>query len=149
MDQTQKLLQAIVENGRMGQDACEQLLTRTEDVEMRKELMLEKQQYAEAVRDAEMRLYDMGARPHPKGPAARASMWMGMQMNTMMDKSKAHIAEIVIQGATMGVVELTKARNSFSEADANAQGIASNLIARQQEAIDRLKAFLVDTVVVE
>lgn len=149
MNQTQKLLQAIVENGRMGQDACEQLLTRTEDVELRRELMLEKQQYAEAVRDAETRLYDLGTRPHPKGPAARASMWMGMQMNTMMDKSKAHIAEIVIQGATMGVVELTRARNSFSEADANAQGIASNLIARQQEAIDRLKAFLVEEIVVE
>ena len=50
MDQTQKLLQMIVENGRMGESACDQLIGRTDDVEMRKELMLEKQQYADAAR---------------------------------------------------------------------------------------------------
>lgn len=142
MDQTQKLLQMIVENGRMGESACDQLIGRTDDVEMRKELMLEKQQYADAAREAEVRLTDLGARPQPKGPAARVGLWMGLQLNTMMDKSAAHIAEMVIQGATMGVVELTKARNSLAEADAQAQGLASNLITRQQEAIDRLKSFL-------
>lgn len=144
MDHTQKLLQAIVENGRVGEDACAQLLTRAQDMAIRHEMMIEKQHYASAVRDAEARLYEMGARPHPKGPAARAGMWMGMQMNTMMDKSAAHIAEITIQGATMGVVELTRARNTYSEASADAQGIASWLLTRQQEAIDRLKGFLVE-----
>lgn len=148
MDQTQKLLQMIVENGRMGESACDQLIGRTDDAELRKELMLEKQQYADAARDAEVRLTVLGARPRPKGPAARAGMWMGMQLNTMMDKSAAHIAEMVIQGATMGVVELTKARNSLAEADAEAQGIAANLITRQQEAIDRLKPFLKEKTVV-
>lgn len=142
MNQTQGLLQAIVENGRVGADACEQLLKRTEDIELRRELMLEKQQYDEAVRDAETRLYNLGARPQPKGPAARAGLWMGMQINTIADKSSSHIADMTIQGATMGVVALTKARNSFTEADAEAQGIAANLVTRQQEAIDRLKNFL-------
>ena len=149
MDQTQKLLQKIVENGRMGEDACDQLLSRTEDIEMRRELMLEKQHYAAAARDAETRLYEMGVRPQPKGPMARMGLWMGMQINTAADQSSSHIADIVIQGATMGVVELTKARNSFTEADAEAQGIATNLITRQQEAIERLKAFLSEQVVVK
>lgn len=149
MDQTQKLLQAIVENGRMGADACAQLLNRTDNIEMQRELALEKQQYEEAACAAENRLYGMGVRPQPKGPAARAGLWMGMQINTLKDKSASHIADIVIQGATMGVVELTKARNSCTEADAEAQGVASNLITRQQEAIDRLKAFIRERVVVK
>lgn len=149
MDQTQKLLQTIVENGRMGEDACDQLLTRTEDINMRKELMLEKQHYASAARDAETRLYEMGVRPEPKGPMARMGLWMGMQINTAVDQTSSHIADIVIQGLTMGVVALTKARNSYTDADAEAQGIASNLITRQQEAIDRLKTFLSEQVVVK
>ena len=142
MDQTKKLLQMIVENGRMGEDACDQLLSRTEDMEMRKELMQEKQDYAASARDAETLLYNQGVRPEPKGPMARMGLWMGMQLNTAMDQSNSHIADIVIQGATMGVVELTKARNSCPDADAEAQGIASNLITKQQEAIERLKTFL-------
>ena len=149
MNQTQQLLQTIVENGRMGEDACDQLLSRTKDEQMRNELMQEKQDYAAAARDAETRLCEQGLKPEPKGPMARMGLWMGMQINTAMDQTASHIADIVIQGATMGVVELTKARNSFSEADAQAQGIASNLIERQQEAIDRLKAFLSEQVVVK
>lgn len=142
MNQDIKLLQAIVENGRMGEDACEQLLKRAKDNDIRQELMLERQHYAQAVRDAEKRIYNMGEKPHPKGPAARMGMWMGMQINTMMDQTQGHIADILIQGATMGVIELTKARNSYSDASADAQGVAADLIAKQQEAIDRLKAFL-------
>lgn len=142
MNQTHQLLQCIVENARTGADACDQLLSRTDDIEVRRELMLQRQQYQEAARDAETRLYGEGVEPKPKGPMARAGMWMGMQINTMMDRSPSHIADIVIQGATMGVVEMTKARNSYPDADAEAQGIAANFITRQQEAIDRMKAFL-------
>ena len=149
MNQTQKLLQTIVENGRMGEDACDQLLTRTEDIELRKELMLEKQHYAAAARDAETRLYDLGVKPEPKGPMARMGLWMGMQLNTAVDQTSSHIADIVIQGLTMGVIELTKARNSYADADAEAQGIASNLITKQQESIERLKSFLNEKVVVK
>lgn len=142
MNQNLKLLQAIVENGRMGEDACKQLLNRVKDNDMRQEVMLEKQHYAQAVRDAEKQICSMGETPHPKGAAARMGLWMGMQINTMMDQTPGHIADILIQGATMGVIELTKARNSFSDASADAHGVAADLITKQQEAIDRLKAFL-------
>ena len=149
MNQTEKLLQSIIENGRIGEDACDQLLNKTEDMALRKELMLEKQQYAETVRDAETRLCDMGIHPQPKGMPARMSMWMGMQMNTMMDHSTPHIAEILIQGSTMGVVEITKERNAYPDADAEAHGIASNMITLQQDTIERLKSFLNEKTVVK
>lgn len=142
MDQSYGLLQAIVENGRTGADACGQLLKKTEDAKLRDELMLEKQHYEQCARDAEKAIAQLGREPHPKGMAARMGMWMGMQINTMIDKTSTHVAEMLIEGATMGVVELTKAKNSFPDADAHAQGIASDLIVKQQEAIERLKGFL-------
>ena len=149
MDQTLRLLQALVENGRMGEDACKQLLELTPDADMRAELERERMCYARAVGAAEEMLSSRGVTPRPKGPMARAGLWMGMQINTATDRSASHIADIVIQGATMGVVELTKARNSNSEADARAQDIAAYLIARQQEAIERLKSFLREKTVVK
>ena len=129
MNQTRKLLETVIENARLGEYACEQLLSKTKDDEMRRELALEKQEYLSIAGDAEKRLERMG-------------MWMGMQMNTLMDKTSTHIAEMLIEGATMGVVEITKARNSFPEADADAHGLASRMITKQQEAIDRLKKVL-------
>ena len=144
MNPTQKLLQAIAENGHTGVNACEQLLNRTADAELRGELVLERQHYFDAMRDAENLLLMQGIAPRRPGPAAQMGLWMGMQINTIADRSASHIADIVIQGAPMGVVELTKARNSNPDADAQAQGIASFLITKQQEAIDRLKRFLAE-----
>lgn len=142
MDQTQKLLQSIVENARTGSDACEQLLTHTKDAGMRQELMTQRDQYQAFARDAEKSLYEAGGQPHAKNPLSRMGMWMGMQMNTLTDSSSAHIADMMIQGATMGVVGMTRDRNDLPDADANAQGIASNFITCQQNSIERMKQFL-------
>lgn len=149
MDQTRMLLQSIVENARMGADACGQLLEKCRNADLREELLREREQYENAARSAEGQLQARGIQPHPKGAMACMGMWMGMQFNTMTDTSASHIAEITIQGANMGVVEITKMRNSCPDAGAEAQGVASNLIAQQQDAIDRLKAFLQEKVVVE
>lgn len=142
MDQNKILLESIVENARMGEDACDQLLTRAEDNAIRQELMLERQQYADILRAAEQKMCEMKMEPHAKGMMSRMGMWMGMQMNTAMNRSAAHIAEITFQGAGMGIAEITKAVNSNPNADAEVKGIAQNMIEMQQQAIDRLKPFL-------
>ena len=77
------------------------------------------------------------------GAMAKAGMWLGLQAETLTDRSDAHIAEIVIQGATMGVIEMTKALNNYGDADPRARGIASDFVVRQNEVIDRQKGFLV------
>ena len=142
MEQTEKLLQSIVENARMGIYACEQLLKKADENAIRQEIMLEKQHYSSIARRGEQLMYENGAEPKPEGMMQRMGMWMGMQMNTISDRSPAHLADMLIQGATMGIVEMTKARNSNPDASADAQGIASDFITKQQEAVDRLKGFL-------
>ena len=143
MDQTQQLLQCVVENSRMGLDAIEQLLGKTNDQNFRNELMYQQEQYQALRRDAEQQLSMTGVKPEPKGMTARAGMWMGMQMSTITDRTNPHLADLIIRGATMGVIELTKARNEFDNASAEAQGIASNFISQQQDTIERMKSFLV------
>lgn len=139
MDQTQKLLQSVVENARTGLDACEQLLKKVDDARMRDELMTERAEYQGFVQNAERALFAAGARPHAKNPASRMGMWMGIQMETLTDNSPTHIAEMLIQGATMGVVEMTKDRAACSDASPEALKLADDFIARQQQAIDSLK----------
>ena len=142
MDHTKSLLQSIVENARMGEDACDQLVNRAEDKDIRGRLLSLQQQYAEAAKNAEQKLMQLGGEPEPKGMMARMGMWMGMQFNTMTDRSAGHIAEIAIQGADMGIVETTKALNSYPQADGESRGIAEGMIAFQQQAADEMKAFL-------
>ena len=144
MNDTVQLLQDVVRNARTGQDAVEQLMRKTGSDDMRNELIREKEAYAVTRREGEDALRNAGGAEEPVGAMARAGMWMGLEMETLADKSDAHIAEIVIQGATMGVVEMTKALNSCGSADASAKDIANRFVATQNETIDRQKGFLVN-----
>lgn len=142
MNHTQKLLQRVADGAHTGADGCDWLMARTEDEGMRRELDAQRRQYAQFADRAERALIESGARPREKGPLARAGMWMGIQMNTLTDATSTHVADILIQGATMGVVSMTRDRRELDEADALSQGLASDLITAQQSAIERLKAFL-------
>ena len=149
MNQTRKLLQKIVENARTGADACDQMLSCAKDVDLRNELMNERDVYQDFTRDAERALFDSGAQPHASSPMSRAGMWIGVKTNTLADDSAAHLAEIIIQGATMGVIAITRARNDLPDASPEAQDMAANMITVQQDAIERLKKHLVSEPVKE
>ena len=148
MNETIQLLQDVVRNARTGEDAVEQLLKKVENPEMRGELSVERDRYRSAAQRAERALSEAGGKPEPVGMMAKAGMWLGTQMNTLTDTSNAHIAEMVIQGATMGVIEMTKARNTYPDAGGEAAGIASDFIVMQNDIIDRQKAYLRDEVLV-
>ena len=142
MNETIQLLQDVARNARTGEEAVGELMRKAESQEMLGELDRERRQYRNAAREAESALAAAGGAPEPANPLARAGMWLGTQMNTLADRSNAHIAEMVIQGATMGIIEMTKARNTCPEADANAASLASRFIVEQNDIIDRQKAYL-------
>ena len=142
MNETVQLLQDVVRNARTGQDAVEHLMQKIEAGAMRDELIREKADYAVTRRESEQALVNAGGRAEPVGPLAKAGMWAGLEMETLADRSDAHIAEIVIQGATMGVIEMTKALNSYDGADAGARDLASRFVVQQNETVDRQKVFL-------
>ena len=142
MNDTVQLLQDVVRNARTGRDSVEHLMKKAGEGPMREELEKEKASYLESQREGERALEDAGGTPEPSGPVERAGMWIGLEMETLADRSDAHIAEIVIQGATMGVIEMTKALNTYDAADPHARGLASQFVVQQNEAIDRQKTFL-------
>lgn len=142
MDQTTSLLNCVAENARTSAEATAQLVKRAEDEKMRRELVFQKDQYSRIQRDAETHLSGFGEKPHYSGPFSKAGMWAGIAMNTAADRSNSHLADIMIQGVTMGIIETTKARNECPDAAAEAQGVASNFITIQQDSIERMKQFL-------
>ncbi|MBQ8110255.1 MAG: hypothetical protein IJ124_08875 [Clostridia bacterium] len=142
MDQTVQLLQDVVRNARTGQDAVEQLMTKAQDRPMRDELIREKEAYAMTCREGERALLAAGGKAEPVKAMTKAGMWIGLEAETLADRTDAHIAEMVIQGATMGIIEMTKALNSYEGADTSARDIARSFVDRQNDVIVRQKAFL-------
>ena len=142
MNETAQLLQDVVRNARTGQDAVEQLIKKTGEGRMKEELQRERATYDDTRREGERALAGAGGSVEPVSPLSKAGMWAGLEFETLTDRSDAHIAEIVIQGATMGVIEMTKSLNAYDGADPDARGLASRFVVGQNEVIDRQKAFL-------
>ena len=96
MDQSISLLQEIVRAARDGAEGISLVMDKTSDTALRQALGEEKKQYAAVEQDAGKHLIDLGGQAEPESVMNRAGMWMGMQMNTLMDKSPSHLAEILI-----------------------------------------------------
>ena len=73
---------------------------------------------------------------------SKAGLWMGMQMETMTNRSDSHIAEIMIQGSGMGIIEMTKNKKRYSSAKPETMDLADAFVASEEGAIQRMKAFL-------
>lgn len=68
---------------------------------------------------------------------------MGIMMETMKDNSDASIASMLVQGFTMGIVEMeTKINNYKEEVNKNTIKLAKNLLKFQQGEIENLKTFM-------
>ena len=70
-------------------------------------------------------------------------MWGSIKMNTLTDNSRAHIAEMMIQGTVMGITSL---KTSLSELpkddDEEITALLKDLIALEEEFEKKLKTFL-------
>ena len=68
--------------------------------------------------------------------------WTGVQMNTMIDKSNSHIAELMVQGNLMGIIEAQKLLNHSPEMEQETKNILNDFITMQNNNIEKMKQFL-------
>ena len=142
MDPNREFLSEIARNARMGKEASVLLLDKVEDEQMRKEITQRKAEYSDLEQRADNLLSDSGTQPKPLPAKSKVGLWMGMQMETLADKSTSHIAEIMMQGSNMAVIELTKDKKKFSGANQETMEWADAFLAMEEGGIQRMKEFL-------
>ena len=64
-------------------------------------------------------------------------------MNTLADKSKSHMADMMVQGTVMGIVELTQLKNeSGSVLNEDVLDFADRLLTLEEGYEEKLKTYL-------
>lgn len=142
MNQSARLVKSMCETARMGAEAIGMLVGKTDDEGMRETMLSQKAMYEKFDREGERILKSAGESIKSQGPLARAGTWMGIQMDTMMDNTPSHLADMLIQGSTMGVIEITRARSENPNADEEARNLTSEYLKTENENIERLKGYL-------
>lgn len=137
-----EILNYICRNTEMGLEGIKQILDVTEDPKMEKELKKQHGYYEDVYRKAKAKLAELGEEPKPVSEIAKFSANMMTKGKTMFDDSSSKIAEMMIQGSTMGVVKLTEQLHAYEGDDKEIRGLADQLIGIEEEYIEELKSFL-------
>ncbi len=141
---TKKFLDSLYKNVKMGADSIIDLMPKVTNEKMRAELTTQLEHYEGFAKDIRSLLFELGEEPKEESFMAKAMTKMGISFNTMVDQSASHIADIMIQGATMGVTDTTKLVREYENTSCSedALKLARESIKYEEESIERLKSFL-------
>ncbi len=126
----------------MGMDAIHFVLEKVKDDNLRTELNRQYEKYKK-ISEEICELYPeySDKKPHETNAMNKVMTWYGVNMKTLTDDSTSKIAELLVQGTNMGIIEGRKLLN-HKETDSNITRLTKEYVTMQEEAIEKLKQFL-------
>lgn len=126
----------------MGRDAIHFILDKVEDSGLKEELNNQYNKYKE-ISDKISNLYPEYSddKPHETNKMNKVMTWYGIEMKTLMDKSTSKIAELLLQGTNMGIIEGRKLLN-HKQTDEEVHRLVQEYVDMQEDAVEKLKQFL-------
>ena len=140
LNKNEELLNEVYKNTIMGRDSIINLLDKVSDNGLRSEMTDELSVYRRYAKEASEKLSERGLKPKELPMTAKMGAKMGMVMNTMLDTTTSHLAEMMINGATMGIIDLEKKLNDGG--DGEAERLARDVLRFEKETAERLSTFL-------
>ena len=127
----------------MGTRSIPQVLSLPQSKAMHRALNSQLEEYKTIARTSEeyakRRGYDVA---EPSAFSQRMSAMM-LHMQTMTDRSTSRLAELMIQGNTMGTIQMTKRLNQFLDhADPEITDLGKKLLETEEHNIQQMKSYL-------
>ena len=127
----------------MGMDAISFIMDKVDDSKFLKVLKCEYEKYkkmSNRIRDV-YKKYNEDDIPHETNTMTKAMTWWGIEMKTFNDKSNSKIAELLLKGTNMGIIEGRKILNN-KELDKEVTKIADEYVRMQEDSVEVLKKYL-------
>ena len=136
------VLNELSKIAKMGMDSISYLAPKVSDKEMRKVLVAMYSQYGNTQSQINQHFEKYGEIPESTPLKDKMMSFAGVQFNTLKDRSNSHIAEIMIQGTLMGVIECQKILNCGLDVQKSTTELIKDFNKFQRSNIDKLNAFL-------
>ena len=137
-----EFLNKIYENATMGGESVSMLVEKVKDKDVLLELQRQHSEYTKIAGDTVKALAKEKAIPKEQSPISKIGLWSGVQMNTLTDRSNDKIAEMMIQGSTMGIIDLSRLMKEYSDISEDYRKIGQELIKLEEDGSQRMKQFL-------
>lgn len=142
MQENKNALDELNKGATMGMDAIKFILDKIEDKEFKAVLKEQYNKYDEISKKAN-ELYEEYSEkdPHETSTMEKAMTWSTIQMETMTDKSNSKIAEMLIQGTNMGIIEGRKILNN-KKLEKKVSKLIEEFVSMQEKCVETLKDYL-------
>ncbi len=142
MNRPEYILNEINKGIKMGMDSISSIAEKVTDDQLKDDLQSEYNQYNTILNDVNAELGKYEEFPKELNPAQKMMGWFDIQMSTLTDDSDSKIAEMLIKGTNMGIIEGVKLLNNNPETTPEIKNILTNFIQFQENNVERLKKYL-------
>jgi len=142
--QTDILLQAVYKNVKTASDSILNLMPRVKDEKLKSDLTVQLSAYEAFASRAAKLLAKEGVSPVEEGTVSKLSAKWSAMMETMKDSSAAHVAEMMVEGATAGINDMLKEIREAETTTASEESLrlARDLCRFEEKNAEDMKNYL-------
>lgn len=141
-ERSMDMLNELYKNAEMGINAINTLVEKADDDKLKKELSAQLHNYRAMEAQIEREIKSRGQVADSTSALGRLGLRTSVKMNLMMDKSPSHIAQMMMEGANMGVIDLTRTLHKNMQVDPAVKDLAGKLLQVEQQSIEVMRKFL-------
>ena len=137
-----EFLNYIYQNAEMGKTTISQLIDIAEDQSFKQCLQSQFREYNQIFDMADNKIKQFQEKSKGLGTMTKLKTYIMININTIKDKTASHIAEMMIQGSSMGIVDITKKLKEYNNAEKDIIELGNSLMKFEQQNIEEMKTFL-------
>ncbi len=144
MNENVELLNFIYQNSQMGVITIKQLIGYVEEKEeeFKKHLESQLDEYQQINLSAKSLLQENGYDEKGIGMMEKVRTYLMINIQTLTDKSPSHLAEMLIIGSNMGIINAIKNIRKYKNANMYIVGLMERLLRFEENNVQELKKFL-------
>lgn len=142
MNENTELLNFIYQNAQMGTTTINQLAGIVENSSFKNHLEAQLEGYRDMEREAVKLLEENDCDEKGLSAFEKIRTYLMIDLQTLTDKSPAHVAEMMMIGSNMGVINAIKNLRKYKDAGQDVKSLMGRLQRFEERNIEQLKKFL-------
>ena len=140
---TEEALAEIYRNAQLALQSIADILPQVDDEEVKAELHAQHEEYERFSAKASVLAKDKGIELKEPNVFKKMMMWGSIKMNTLTDNSRAHIADMMVQGTVMGIDALRKTASELAvDGDDDILALLDEMITQEEKFEKKWKEYL-------
>ena len=142
MDKNLEVLKEVCKGVKMGMEAISYVSDKVEDENFKNALNHEYSMYNNILDKVDDAYYNYNEIPGETSLKDKAMLWYGVQVNTIKDNSTSKLAELLVQGTNMGIIEGRRLLNQNNNIETDVKNILNDFVVMQEDSVETLKKYL-------